>query len=164
MKLEDIYFWQDLTMSQRRLMFHIASLLLLVVLAGTWVGLHLSTQSAREQTQRLKQSYTQAVPMVEQALNLQSSKGDLAGMAPMPAAQQVIRELGLENRLASIRPTQLSGGGQGVQMVMEAVNLPEFIKLMQNLGKRGGLSVLTFAMSRRLDNNQLADLKLVLGR
>jgi type II secretory pathway component PulM len=164
MKLEELLFWRDMTMSQRRLMIQASFLLVLLLLAGTWLGLHLSAQSAQEQAQRLKQRYAEVLPMVEQALNLQSSKGDLAGMAPMPAAQQVIRELGLEDRLASIRPTQLGGGGEGVQLVMEAMNLPELIKLMKNLRSRGGLSVLTFNLGRRLDNTELADLKLVLGR
>jgi type II secretory pathway component PulM len=164
MSLSDFFLWQDLTGKQRRRLFLFAFWFLILALLGTWAMLYLKTERSQRRIDTLAQRYAQAAPLVEQALELQARKGALAGMGPMPAAQQVIREMGLDSRLASIRPTQLGGGAEGVQLIMESLNLPELLTLMDNLDHRAGLGVLNFSLSRRLDNKDLADLQLVLSR
>jgi type II secretory pathway component PulM len=164
MAVSYFFFWQDLTGRQRRWLFLCVFWLLVAALVGTWIMFYVMEQRSQRRVDVLAQRYAQAAPLVEQALELQARKGALAGMGPMPAAQQVIREMGLDNRLASIRPTQLGGGAEGVQLIMESINLPELLTLMDNLDHRAGLGVLNFSLSRRLDNKDLADLQLVLAR
>ncbi len=164
MHFEGLFFWRNMTMSQRRLAFRAGFWVLLGVLVLSWFLLYFSTQQAEQRVQQLEQRYRQAAPVVEQVLEEQANKGALAGMAPFAATQQIVRELGLESRLASIRPAQLDGGGEGVQLVLESLNLPEVLDLLEGVRQRGGLAILSFSLTHRLDTPDLADLQLVLGR
>ena len=123
-----------------------------------------SAKSASSELESLAARQLQVKPMIDEILRLKAQKGALAGLAPMPATQQVIRELGLEPKLSSIRPTQIGGGGDGVQVMLERFNLPETVKLLESLDTRGGLKIISFSLSHRLDAPKLADLQLVLGR
>lgn len=164
LNLEQLSFWQEWPVARQRTFFRALLWAWIGLLALIWILLAGATRRNASETESLAQRQAQIKPMLDELLRLKDQKGALAGLGPMPAAQQIIRELGLEPKLSSIRPTQVGGGGEGVQLMLESFNLPDLIKLLENLGSRGGLKIISFTLNHRVDAPKLADLQLVLGR
>lgn len=164
MRIDTLFIWQEWPPARQKAFFQALLAAWMGLLALIWILLAGATAARSREAAALAAKHQQIKPMVDEILRLKAQKGALAGLGPMPAAQQVIREMGLEAKLASIRPTQVAGGGDGVQLLLEGFNLPEMIKLLENLGERGGLKIISFSLSHRLDSAKLADLQMVLGR
>ncbi len=112
-----------------------------------------------------KQKYSKTVPLVEQLKAGESSRGALVDREPMTAAQQVIRDLGLDSRLTSLRPLQAGmNSAQGVQVILESLNLPELVSMLRDFKVRGGLKITNFNINHRLDSPELADVQIILTR
>lgn len=104
-------------------------------------------------------------PVVNEILAAEAQRPQgIEALAPLAAAQKVTRDLGLEAHLTSVRPSQLSGGQESVTLVYESLDLPKFIGLLQALQQKGGLAIFSAALTRRLDDRELADLQLVLAK
>ncbi|SDK54796.1 Type II secretion system (T2SS), protein M [Maridesulfovibrio ferrireducens] len=165
MELERFFIWQDWPAEKQKLFFAALVAALAFVLFLIWSGLHESQLSAGRTTLQSKLQYSKTVPLVEQLKAGEASRGALIDREPMTAAQQVARDLGLDNRLTSIRPLQAgSSSGEGVQVVLEALNLPEVVSLMRDFNVRGGLKVTSFTINHRLDSPDLADVQIILVR
>ncbi len=165
MELERFFIWQDWPAEKQKLFFAALVAAWALVLFMIWSGLHESQLSAGRVAMQSKQNYSKTVPLVEQLKAGESSRGALVDREPMTAAQQVIRDLGLDTRLTSLRPLQAgSNTGQGVQVILEALNLPEIVFLMRDFNVRGGLRVSTFTINHRLDTPDLADVQIILVR
>ena len=159
-----LLFWNDWPVRRQQVFFTALLGGWIVLLFLIWFGLWAATDSAHEHRQDLQRKYEQILPLAEEALRMGTTLGALVELGPMPAAQQIVRELKLEQNLTSIRPTQLGGGVEGVQILMESLDLPQMIDLLDQLEKRGGFSVLSFVLNHRMDDPQYADVQLVLTR
>ncbi|MBI9112660.1 type II secretion system protein GspM [Maridesulfovibrio ferrireducens] len=165
MELERFFIWQDWPAEKQKLFFAALVAALAFVFFMIWSGLHESQLSAGRIVLQSKLQYSKTVPLVEQLKAGEASRGALIDREPMTAAQQVARDLGLDNRLTSIRPLQAgSSSGEGVQVVLEALNLPEVVSLMRDFNVRGGLKVTSFTINHRLDSPDLADVQIILVR
>jgi len=164
MKLDDLYFWQDWPLPTRKRFFISAMLGWAAVLFLIWLTLFAATRHGKAELKQAKHELTRAKPLVEQVVNLQAQRGALSGMTPMAAAQQVSRDMNLDDRLASVRPIQIDQGREGVQLFFEGLNLKELVGLLNDLRTRGGLKVISCNISHRIDVASLADLQLVLTR
>lgn len=165
MDLERFYIWQDWPADKQKLFF--ASLVAgwALILFMIWSGLNDSQSRAERIVLSSKQQYAKVVPLVEQLKAGESSRGALVDREPMAAAQQVIRDLGLDTRLTSLRPLQGDGSsGQGVQVLLESLNLPELVALLRDFKVRGALKVNNFNVNHRLDAPELADVQIILVR
>ena len=164
MQMDAFFFWQEWPQARQKTFFQAALGAWIGLLILVWIMLAGATAARSREAAALAAKHRQIKPMVDEIIRLKAQKGALAGLGPMAAAQQVIREMGLEAKLSSIRPTQVAGGGDGVQLLLESFNLPELIKLLGSLGERGGLKIISFSLSHRMDSPKLADLQMVLGR
>jgi type II secretory pathway component PulM len=164
MRLEELYIWQSWPVNRRKRYFQLAAL----AVAGVWVVLFLifsgMTAGAKSDLTVERAKYERVSPLVQKVLVLQSQAGQLATLSPLAAVQQAGRDLGLEDRLVSIKPTQLMGGQEGVQLMFESLNLRELVDLLHTLNVKGRLKVLSCMLNHRLDDPELADIRLVLVR
>lgn len=153
MDLERFYIWQDWPADKQKLFFTALVAGWALVLFLVWSGFAESQSKAERITLSSKQKFAKVVPLVEQLKAGESSRGALVDREPMTAAQQVIRDLGLDGRLTSLRPLQAGpNSGQGVQVLLESLNLPELVALMRDFNVRGALKVTNFNINHRLDS------------
>lgn len=164
MKLDDLYFWQGWPVGRRKQYFRLMLLLWVALWAFAFTLTTWMSNAARKDAAEARSRYERVLPMAEEAMSLQTQSGNLAGMNPLATAQQVSRDLQLERKLASIRPTQMTGGQEGVQLQYEALNLPEMLALLDTLNQKGRLKVLSLIFNHRGDRPKNADLQLVLTR
>ena len=164
MRIEDISFIQELSPARRRRVLALAVLAWAVVLGLAWLTLTETAERSRQHITDVGKEMDRVVGLVGQVMHLEAQLAALSGLAPLAAAQQVVRDQGLESKLTAIRPTQLGGGVEGVQMVFESLDLPQIINLLKQLRARGGLSTISSTVSRRLDTRDHADVQLVVVR
>ncbi|TIH18070.1 hypothetical protein D0S45_05820 [Marinifilum sp. JC120] len=165
MDLERFYIWQDWPAEKQKLFFTALVAGWALIIFMIWSGFSDSQSKAERITLSSKQKYAKVVPLVEQLKAGESSRGALVDREPMTAAQQVIRDLGLDSRLTSLRPLQAgANSGQGVQVLLESLNLPELVALLRDFNVRGALKVTNFNINHRLDSPELADVQIILFR
>ena len=165
MDLERFYIWQDWPADKQKLFFSALVAGWALILFLIWSGFADSQHKAERRMLSSKQQYAKVVPLVEELRTGEASRGALVDREPMTAAQQVIRDLGLDSRLSSLRPMQSGGdSGQGVQVLLESLNLPELVALLRDFKVRGGLKVTNFNINHRLDSPELADVQIILFR
>ncbi len=164
MRIEDIPFIQELSPARRKRVLALGVLLWAVVLLLGWLALSEAPGLARERIKATGREMERTAGLVGQVMHMEAQLAALSGLAPLAAAQQVVRDLGMEKRLTAIRPTQLGGGVEGVQMIFESLDLPQIINLLKQMRSRGGLSTVSATLSRRLDARDRADMQLVVVR
>lgn len=164
MKIEDIPFIQELSPARRRRVLALGVLLWAGLLLLGWLALSEARDGARARIAALGREMDRAAHLAGQVMHLEAQLAALSGLAPLAAAQQVVRDLGMERQLTAIRPTQLGGGMEGVQMIFESLDLPQIINLLKQMRSRGGLSTVSATLSRRLDARDRADMQLVVVR
>ncbi|HAS88102.1 MAG TPA: hypothetical protein DCS48_02180 [Desulfovibrio sp.] len=165
MDLERFYIWQDWPAERQKMFFAALVAGWALILFMVWSGFAESQSKAERITLSSKQKYSKVVPLVEQLKAGEVSRGALVDREPMTAAQQVIRDLGLDSRLTSLRPLQAgANSGQGVQVLLESLNLPEVVALLRDFKARGALKVSNFNINHRLDSPELADVQIILVR
>lgn len=139
-----------------------------VFVAGMWAVVFMvlsgMTQTARDRVRSVQDRFDRVAPLVEEAVALSEGRGRLASMNPLAASQQVSRDLKLEKKLASVRPAQLGGGREGVQLFFESLDLKELYDLLTAIQDRSGLKIFSMTMTRRLDVTNRADIQFVLAR
>lgn len=164
-RLEAFSFWQDWPPGMQR-RFAVA-FVILAGLAGllAWAGLHTATLRAGEEASQALERHARVAAMVQEIRMLEGAQGEfLAGTPILIAARQVSRNIGLEEKLASVRPALQTSGRDGVQLYYEKLNLIELMSLLEALQREAGLKTSTLTLNRRLDNPSHADLQLVLFR
>jgi hypothetical protein len=130
-----------------------------------WSWLHAATQQAEEQNRLALERHLRVSEMVQEIRGLEQGQEQPHVTAPiLVAARQVSRDIGLEDKLVSVRPALQASGRDGVQLYYERLTLKELLALLENLGRDAGLQTSTLTFNRRLDNPSLADLQLVLFR
>ncbi|MDY7000881.1 MAG: hypothetical protein SVS15_03755 [Thermodesulfobacteriota bacterium] len=164
MKIGDLSFLHELPAGKRKKAFLLGFSLWTGLLLIIWLLLSGSVGGAKARIATLEKRFQSVSPIAEETLRMESQLAALAGLSPLAAAQQVTRDLKLESRLSTIRPNKLGGDREGVQMIFEALNLPQLLDLLKNLKGRGGLKVVSATLSRRLDASKRADLQLILVR
>ncbi|HDQ40804.1 MAG TPA: hypothetical protein ENN39_07245 [Desulfonatronum sp.] len=158
-------FWRDWSPGMQRrfaLMF-----VILVGLTGllAWTGLHEATRRAGEEASRALERHLRVAGMAQEIRMLERGTGEaLAEMPILVAARQVSREIGLEEKLTSVRPALQSAGREGVQLYYERLDLGELVGLLEVMYRDAGLQTSSLTLNRRLDNPGRADLQLVLFR
>ena len=164
MKIEDLYFWQNWPVGRRRQYFRLSMLIWLGLWCLLFVLTTYLTDGARKSVSAAQSRYERIVPLIAEIKTLEARKSDLTDMTPLAAAQQVSRDLKLEKKLASIRPTQLTGNQEGVQLLFERLDLDEFLSLLDTLQEKGRLKIVSSLINHRMDQPDRADLQLVLAR
>lgn len=165
MELERFFIWQDWPAEKQKLFFAALVAVWALVLFMVWSGFHEAQSRDTRIALASKEKYGRTVPLVERLKAGEASRGALVDREPMAAAQQVIRDLGLDSRLSSLRPLQAGiNSSQGVQVILESINLPELVGMLRDFNVRGGLKVTNFNISHRLDAPELADVQIILSR
>ena len=165
MELERFCIWQDWPVEKQKLFFAAMVAAWALLLFMVWSGFSESESKAVRIMLSSKQNYSKVVPLVEQLKAGESSRGALIDREPMAAAQQVIRDLGLDTRLTSLRPLQAgANSSSGVQVILESLNLPEVVFLLRDFNVRGALKITNFNINHRLDTPELADVQIILTR
>jgi hypothetical protein len=149
----------------RRYFYPAAAAVAALVCLAAFLALSGMTAEARKDADRLAGRLAKVAPLVEELETLQGAEDEsLAPMEPLAAAQQISRDLGLAAKLSSVRPINVTGERTGVQVYYESLNLDQLVELLRTLKSRGGLKIVSFALNRRMDDPELANLQMVLGR
>ncbi len=158
-------FWQDWSPgTQRRLAL---LFVFLAIIAGllTWAGLHAATRRTAEEADHVLQRHLRVAGMAQEILMLENGRGEALADTPiLVAVRQLSRDIGLEEKLTSVRPALQSAGRDGVQLYYERLDLAELTGLLEALQRDAGLKTSSLTLNRRLDNTSRADLQVVLFR
>ncbi|WP_051822405.1 hypothetical protein [Desulfonatronum thiodismutans] len=158
-------FWQDWPPHRRRGALY---LLLTLTVAGSlaaWFSLYAATQRAVLREEAAMELHQQVSALVAEIRGLERVPNlERANLPILVAARQISRDIGLEDKLISVRPALQATGRDGVQLYYERLTLPDLLALLETLSRDGGLQTSTVTFNRRLDNPSLADLQLVLYR
>jgi type II secretory pathway component PulM len=164
-KISDLFNLSTVPHHRRKLLYPGLALgvaLFFLVLFSSLSGM---SASARHKLDTLSERRERILPLVEELRGRQDKGGkSLRPMEPLAAAQQISRDLGMEANLASIRPMNMVGDKEGVQIFFESINLDQLTELLVSLEARAGLTVFSVNLNRRMDNPKLANLQMVLTR
>lgn len=147
--------------------------LTLLTAGSVWLWLHTATLRAAQSVQEAQDRHLQVADLVSEIHALERRaglSGTISGetarlQAPiLIAARQITRDIGLEDKLISVRPALQATGRDGVQLYYERLTLPDLLALLETLEREGGMQTSTMTFNRRLDDPSLADLQLVLFR
>jgi len=131
----------------------------------TWSWINSSISRTIEEAVQIIDRYERALPLAVEVMAAESSRNEEAqGVSSLAAVQQITRQMGLEDRLTSIRPSRALQGRDGVQIYMENINLLELLQLFESFKEQAGLQVVSGNLNKRLDNPKRMDLSLVLTR
>jgi hypothetical protein len=148
-----------------RLRIAICCLLLSIVLPGfLWTWLQNSVSTTRTETQRIQSQYKKALPLAKTIVDKTHTTLSPQNISALAAAQKVTRHIGLEDNLASIRPTHNVPGRDGVRLYLAGLNLTELVHLFSSLEKQAGLYTLSCDLTRRMDNARRVDVQLVVAK
>lgn len=164
MNLQNIFFWENLSFNAKSRLIYGLVLLICCIALFIWFSLYAQTQQTKEEISRVSSRYEEVLPLAQKIVQLQNQQTNVSEMAPMPAAQNVVKQLQLRDHMASISPIQLGPGQEAVQMYFESLNLPQIVDLMHNLEKQAGFRVMNFQFNHRMEDNDLADIKVVISR
>lgn len=165
MKISEILNLSFIPHNRRGLIYPAAALGALLLFAGVFSVISGITADTEKTIQDLSKRRERIIPMVEELRSLQQQGGSsLRPMEPLAAAQQIARDLKIEANLASIRPMNMVGDQEAVQVFFESLNLDQLMGLLISLESRAGLQVFSFNLNRRMDDPKLANLQMVLTR
>ena len=163
--IKDFVLVRGLSLANQRRLPVLGALALCLGLTAVFVVFWGMTGAEESRLAALRIRAERITPLVNEVLATEAQRPqDIETLAPLAAAQKVTRDLGLEAHLTSVRPSQLSGGQESVTLVYESLDLPKLIGLLQGLQQKGGLALFSAALTRRLDDRELADLQLVLAK
>lgn len=164
MNREDFFFWRNWPVKRRKRYFQLLALVWVLV----WVMAFASVAALRESAERAeleaKARHLRVAPLVAEAKALKEQGGELSNLSPMAVVQQIGRDMGLGDRVASVRPAQLPGGRQGVQVLYQALDMVEFVDVLTAISGEARLQIVAMTMNHRLDQPDRADLQLTVGR
>ena len=157
--------WRDCPPERRRNMLYLLTALTVLTFFLLWFWLHTRTVEMENQGRMAVERHARVQEMVQEIRMLEQAHGrPQAAMPALIAARQVSRDIGLEDKLISVRPAPQATGREGVQLYYERLNLPDLLALLEALSRDAGLRTSTLTFNRRMDNPALADLQLVLFR
>lgn len=164
MKIEELFFWREFSPPRQRAFFQLVGLGSLLVFFLVWLWLWMGAADAQDRLRTVREQDRKVSPLIQEVMALEARQVGLSNLGPLAAAQQVARDQGLDKKLSSIRPAQLGGSQDGVQVYFEGLNLPEMLGLLSNLKHRAGLRVVSCQVNRRMDAADLADVQMALTR
>jgi len=74
--------------------------------------------------------------------------------------ENLLEKNNLSNKIVSIRPLTIQGGGESALIRLENLDLLEIVSFFQAIDEYGDISFNQISQVRRFDNEQLADLSL----
>ena len=164
-QLQPLAFWRDWPLERQRWALYL--LLALTVLAATaiWLWLHAATLRAAEREEAVMERHQKVSELVAAIRGLErGANAEQANLPILISARQISRDIGLEEKLVSVRPALQTTGRDGVQLYYERLTLPDLLALLEALNRESGLQSSTVTFNRRMDNPSLADLQMVLFR
>ncbi len=157
--------WQARSVAEKR---RIAAFLLLgavMLPAFCWSWINASASETREETLQVKARFERALPLAQEVAEYQQEQDrSMPDLSALATAQQIARDMHLEDKLSSIRPSRAVSDRDGVQLYLENLNLAELLQLFRNLQQQAGFEVVSANLNRRLDHERRMDVNLVLVR
>jgi len=148
---------------QKRIALSLLFLALLIP-ASVWFWINSASGQYLNEKDQIIQRYERALPLAVRVIAAGQGQADATGLSPLAATQQVARDMGIEDKLASIRPSGALQGREGVQIHIENLNLPLLLHLFESLKNQAGLQIISGNLNKRMDNPQRMDVSLVLAR
>ncbi|WP_291321882.1 hypothetical protein [Desulfonatronospira sp.] len=149
---------------QKRVAFFLlfAAVLLPVIL---WSWISSAASDVLQDTRNIKARYERALPLAaEIGKSMELESESIAHLSPLAGIQKVIRDAGLEDRLASLRPSSNSTAQDGVQLYLERLDLIELLYFFETLSNISDLNIVSCRLDRRMDSPEHMDVRLVLSR
>lgn len=162
-------FWRDWPPGRQRRFVQLLLVAGVLISLLCWHGLYAATQQAEEEARAVQKKHQRTAELVQRIRGLEQQHDQAPGQprdgAPvLVAVRQVSRDMGLEDKLASVRPALQAAGRDGVRLYYERLNLPELLALLEALQREAGMRTSSMTFNRRVDDDSLADLQLVLYR
>ena len=158
------HFWSHWPHASQQRFFRLAQLGTITCSLAVLVGLRLFTAAAEETVAQAMEQHARVVPIVTEIRTLRAQKGELVDLSPKDAARTLVDELGLDERLDSLRLTELAQDDIGASIEMSGLTLTQITDLLSALRDRANLQTPEFAVSRNPDDPRLADLRMVVAR
>lgn len=165
-QLQFLAFWRDWPLERQRGALYLLLILTVLTTTTAWFWLYAATQRAAEREAAAMEQHQRVSTLVAEILGRERGAGpeEQANLPILIVARQISRDIGLEEKLISVRPALQTTGRDGVQLYYEQLTLPDLLALLEALNRDSGLQVSTVTFNRRMDNPSLADLQMVLFR
>ncbi|WP_045220578.1 type II secretion system protein GspM [Desulfonatronum thioautotrophicum] len=165
LRLQTVTFWRDWPPGRQRVALYLLLALTALGIVMIWAWLFTATLRAAERETRAMERHRQVSGLVTEIRGLERTTGpEQTNLPILLATRQLSRDIGLEEKLISVRPALQAAGRDGVQLYFERLTLPDLLSLLEALQRDGGLQTSTVTFNRRLDDPSLADMQLVLHR
>jgi len=163
-KISILLAWPTRSESEKKRLSLFIILLAALFPMVVWSWISSSTARTMEDAEQIIDRYERALPLAVEVMAADTSRTEVtANVSSLAAVQKIARQMDLEDKLASIRPSRSLQGRDGVQIYMEDLDLLELLRLFENLENQAGLQVISGNINKRLDNPERVDLNLVLA-
>jgi len=151
-----------------------------VVLVGAWAALSAFTRVAETAGEEIGQTYVVVAPLAAEVMDLRARKGQMDGLPPLLAAEQVARAAGIGPERLRITLGGSNGNGAGgpggsnrpggtdagttISLHAQGLSLREMVEVLRDLRVQAGLGTLSANLAPAPGNDSRMDLDLVLSR
>lgn len=163
-KVSALISWQARSAHEQKRIASFLIMLAVLLPLSLWFWINSAIQQNIAEKDQIISRYEKAVPLAEQIQTAIPDQNNLEQLSPLAAAQQVARDMGIEEKLTSIRPTRALQGRPSVQIHIQDLDLPQLLHFFANLETQAGLQLISGNLNKRAENPARMDLSLVLAR
>ncbi len=163
-KISHLTRWQTRSVAEQKRIALFLFILAVILPVFAWLWINAASSENLRETAQVIQRYERALPLAARITQARPDMNETAGLSPLAAAQQVARDMGIEDNLTSIRPSRALQGREGVQVHIENLNLPQLLHLFESLKNQAQLQIISGNLNKKMDNPEQMDLSLVLAR
>lgn len=142
----------------------------MVLLLGLWAALSAFTRVEEKAAEEAGQTYVSVAPLAAEVMDLRQRRGQLEGLPPLSAAEQVARDAGIGPDRLRIQlttggiPAGAAAGSQTLSLHAQALTLRELVEVLRDLKVEAGLTTASAHMAPTPGNDNRMDLDMVLFR
>ena len=135
-----------------------------VLFVAAWAALSAFTRVAEKAYEEAGQTYVTVAPLAAEVMDLRDRRGQFEAQAPLLAAEQVGRAVGVNSERLRILPAPALQGPDTLNLHASRLTLRELVDLLRDLRLQAGLTTLSASIYPTPGNDKRVDLDLVLAR
>ncbi|MFN2267603.1 MAG: type II secretion system protein GspM, partial [Desulfonatronovibrio sp.] len=157
-KVSTLISWQSRSVHDQKRIALLLIFLTVLLPLSVWIWINSAIQQNLAEKDQIISRYEKAAPLAELIKDAKPDKNNLQGLSPLAATQQVVRDMGIEAKMTSIRPARALQGLNGVQIHIQDLDLPQLLHFFTNLKTQAGIQLISGNLNKRADNPARMDL------
>ena len=158
------YFWSHWPTHSQQRFFKLMLMGTVLLTLSITIGFRILGGTMAERINDARDLYGQVVIIVEDIRSLRAEKGEFAHLPVEQATQALINDLGIGEKILSMRTSPLENNTDGVQVTFQGLSMNQLTAFMKGLRDQASLQTPKYVLTRNEDEPRLADLHVVLAR